>query len=162
MLIVVGAPVTTGSLVNRRSSALTRLPARVRAASFMNNIAQVVECVFAVERSIEIIDELLNEELKIEKNEIKPKAGRGVGSVEVPRGILFHEYEYDENGICTEANCVIPTNLNHNNIQKDFEKYVKENLSMDEKEMGFNLEMLVRAYDPCISCSTHFLNIEFK
>lgn len=129
---------------------------------FMNNIAQVVESVFAVERSIEIIDELLQTELKTEKNEIKVKAGRGVGSVEVPRGILFHEYTYDENGICTDANCVIPTNLNHNNIQLDFEKYVKENLSMDEKEMGFNLEMLVRAYDPCISCSTHFLNIEFK
>ncbi|MEN8221684.1 MAG: Ni/Fe hydrogenase subunit alpha [Acidobacteriota bacterium] len=129
---------------------------------YMNNIAQVVECVFAVERSIEIIDELLNSELKTEKKDIKLKAGRGVGAVEVPRGILFHEYEYDDNGICTDANCVIPTNLNHNNIQKDFEKYVKENLSIGEKEMGFNLEMLVRAYDPCISCSTHFLNIEFK
>lgn len=129
---------------------------------YMNNIAQVVESVFAVERSIEIIDELLNMELKTEKKEIRTKAGRGVGAVEVPRGILFHEYKYNENGICTEANCVIPTNLNHNNIQKDFEKYVKENLSIGEKEMGFNLEMLVRAYDPCISCSTHFLNIEFK
>ena len=129
---------------------------------FMNNIAQVVECVFAVERSIEIIDELLQTELKTEKKEINIKAGRGVGAVEVPRGILFHEYEYDENGICTNANCVIPTNLNHNNIQLDFEKYVKENLAIGEKEMGFNLEMMVRAYDPCISCSTHFLNIEFK
>jgi len=129
---------------------------------YMNNIAQVVECVFAVERSIEIIDGLLNAELEIEKIEIKTKAGRGVGAVEVPRGILFHEYEYDENGICTSANCVIPTNLNHNNIQLDFEKYVKENLAIGEKEMGFNLEMMVRAYDPCISCSTHFLNIEFK
>ncbi|MCK5004046.1 MAG: Ni/Fe hydrogenase subunit alpha [Candidatus Aminicenantes bacterium] len=129
---------------------------------FMNNIAQVVECVFAVERSIEIIDELLQTELKTEKKEINIKAGRGVGAVEVPRGILFHEYEYDENGICTNANCVIPTNLNHNNIQLDFEKYVKENLAIGEKEMGFNLEMMVRAYDPCISCSTHFLNIKFK
>lgn len=129
---------------------------------FMNNIAQVVECVFAVERSIEIIDGLLNTELATEKIEIKTKAGRGVGAVEVPRGILFHEYEYDGNGICTSANCVIPTNLNHNNIQLDFEKYVKENLAIGEKEMGFNLEMMVRAYDPCISCSTHFLNIEFK
>ena len=129
---------------------------------FMNNIAQVVECVFAVERSIEIIDNLLDTELKTEKKETNIKAGRGVGAVEVPRGILFHEYEYDENGICTSANCVIPTNLNHNNIQLDFEKYVKENLAIGEKEMGFNLEMMVRAYDPCISCSTHFLNIKFK
>ncbi|MEN8153135.1 MAG: Ni/Fe hydrogenase subunit alpha [Acidobacteriota bacterium] len=129
---------------------------------FMNNIAQVVECVFAVERSIDIINKLMSVDLKVEKTDIITKAGTGVGSVEVPRGILFHEYEYDENGICKKANCVIPTNLNHNNIQLDFEKYVKENLHLNEKELGFNLEMMVRAYDPCISCSTHFLNIKFK
>lgn len=129
---------------------------------FMNNIAQVVECVFAVERSIGIIDQLLSRDPEVERPQIRVKAGRGVGAVEVPRGILFHEYEYDENGICKKANCVIPTNLNHNNIQLDFEKYVRENLDLGEKDLGFNLEMLVRAYDPCISCSTHFLNIKFK
>ncbi len=129
---------------------------------FMNNIAQVVECVFAVEKSIGIIDELLATELVTEKANIEIKAGSGVGSVEVPRGILFHEYEYDNEGICKKANCVIPTNLNHNNIQLDFEKYVKENISLGSEKLGFDLEMLVRAYDPCISCSTHFLNIKFK
>jgi len=129
---------------------------------FMNNIAQVVESVFAVEKSIEIIGKLLSMDLRKEKSEVNLKAGRGTGAVEVPRGVLFHEYEYDDNGICREANCVIPTNLNHNNIQLDFEKFVPEHLNMSEEELGFHLEMLVRAYDPCISCSTHFLNIKFK
>jgi coenzyme F420-reducing hydrogenase alpha subunit len=129
---------------------------------FMNNAAQVVECVFAVERSIELIDWLLARELKVEKPEIKIEAGRGVGAVEVPRGILFHDYTYNDDGICVAANCVIPTNLNHNNIQKDFEKMVPEMLNLAEKDLQFYLEMLVRAYDPCISCSTHFLDVEFK
>jgi coenzyme F420-reducing hydrogenase alpha subunit len=129
---------------------------------FMNNIAQVVECVFAVERSIDHVNWLLDHELQLENPEIKVKAGRGVGAVEVPRGILFHDYEYNNKGICVKANCVIPTNLNHNNIQLDFEKMVPEHMHLGEKELQFHLEMLVRAYDPCISCSTHYLDVEFK
>ena len=60
------------------------------------------------------------------------------------------------------ANCVIPTDLNHNNIQKDFEKMVKEMQQVSEKELQFYLEMLVSAYDPCISCSTHYLNVKLR
>jgi len=124
---------------------------------YMNNAAQVVESVFAVERAIDHIDWLLNRDLELENPEIKVKAGSGVGAVEVPRGILFHEYEYDDRGICINANCVIPTNLNHNNIQLDFEKMVPELMAQgkNQEEIRFYLEMLVRAYDPCISCSTH-------
>ncbi|MBN2739020.1 MAG: Ni/Fe hydrogenase subunit alpha [Spirochaetales bacterium] len=129
---------------------------------FHNNIAQVVESVFAVERSIEIIDWLLDQDLVYRKKEIKVKAGNGASAVEVPRGILFHEYTYDDKGICQAANCVIPTNLNHNNIQKDMEALVPQFLDKGEKELQFLLEMLVRAYDPCISCSTHYLDVTFK
>lgn len=129
---------------------------------FMNNIAQVVESVFAVERSIAHIDWLLAKDLQLERPDFKVKAGQGAGSVEVPRGILFHEYEYDAKGLCRKANCVIPTNLNHNNIQLDMEKMVPEFMHLGEKELQFHLEMLVRAYDPCISCSTHYLDVEFK
>ncbi len=131
---------------------------------FMNNIAQVVESVFAVERAIDHINWLLDHDLELENPEIKPKAGKGAGAVEVPRGVLFHAYEYDDKGTCVKANCVIPTNLNHNNIQLDFEKMVPEllNQGKKEKEIQFQLEMLVRAYDPCISCSTHYLDVEFK
>lgn len=128
---------------------------------YMNTIAQVVECVFAVERSIEHIEWLLDQKLEKEMTEIRIKEGRGVGSVEVPRGILFHDYEYDGKGICRKANCVIPTNLNHNNIQLDMEKMVKNYKDKGEKELTRLLEMLVRAYDPCISCSTHYLDVTF-
>ncbi|MGD2086921.1 MAG: Ni/Fe hydrogenase subunit alpha [Candidatus Aminicenantes bacterium] len=131
---------------------------------FMNNIAQLVECVFAVERSIHHVNWLLDHDLELEWPEIKPKAGKGAAAVEVPRGILFHDYEYDDKGLCLKANCVIPTNLNHNNIQLDFEKMVPELLDQGktQEEMQFQLEMLVRAYDPCISCSAHYLDVEFK
>jgi coenzyme F420-reducing hydrogenase alpha subunit len=83
--------------------------------------------------------------------------------VEVPRGILFHEYDYDAAGICQGGNCIIPTNQNHNNIQRDFDVLVPQLLEADkaEKEMELALEMLVRAYDPCISCSTHHLDVTF-
>ncbi len=132
---------------------------------YMNTIAQVVEVVHSVEDSIEIIEELLDEGLEEQEEynspDIEPKAGRGVGAIEVPRGILFHDYTYDEDGKCTEANCVIPTNQNHGNIQLDMEKMVPDIIEKPEDEVKKQLSMLVRAYDPCISCSTHDLNIKF-
>jgi len=81
--------------------------------------------------------------------------------VEAPRGILFHDYTYDKNGILTNANCVIPTNQNHNNIQKDMEALVPTILDRPEDDIRQALEMLVRAYDPCISCSAHLLQVSF-
>ncbi len=123
---------------------------------FMNSIAQLVEFVYNVEDSISIIDKLLVKGMnKQEMPKVKPKAGRGIGAVEVPRGLLFHDYTYDEKGICRKANCIIPTNQNHNNIQKDMEAFAPTLLDKPEKEIKLNMEMLVRAYDPCISCSTH-------
>jgi len=129
---------------------------------FMISVAQLVETVHAVEDSLRIIDKLVSKGLKEEDNTVKPRAGRGIGAVEAPRGILFHDYTYDENGVLTKANLIIPTNQNHNNIQKDMEALVPLILSKPEEEIRHTLEMLVRAYDPCISCSTHLLRISFK
>lgn len=132
---------------------------------YMNNIAQFVEIVHSFEDSIQIIDKLLDaglqEQGEYRQPEVDVKAGRGISAVEVPRGILFHDYTYDQDGVCTEANCVIPTNQNHGNIQKDMEKLVPEMLDKPEEEIELALKMLVRAYDPCISCSTHYLNIKW-
>jgi sulfhydrogenase subunit alpha len=128
---------------------------------FMITVAQLVESYHALEEAIDIIDTLLSKGLKEEKPDIKVKAGRGVGAVEAPRGILFHDYTFDENGILTQANCIIPTNQNHNNIQKDMDKLVPTILDKTEDEIRLLLEMLVRAYDPCISCSTHLLKTSF-
>lgn len=128
---------------------------------YMNTVAQLVECFHVVETSIEIIDELLTKGIKEEKVISSPKAGKGAGCVEAPRGILFHEYEFDKNGKCVAADICIPTNQNHANIQKDFEKLLPEILDQSENDIRLKLEMLVRSYDPCISCSTHFLNVQF-
>jgi len=134
---------------------------------YMNTIAQLVEVVHSVEDSLQLINELLDKGIEEQglnyQPDIEPKAGTGVGAVEVPRGILFHEYTYDEEGRCTKANCIIPTNQNHGNIQHDMEKLVPEMIGeKSEDEMELTLEMLVRAYDPCISCSTHYLDVEFR
>jgi len=129
---------------------------------FMNNVAQLVEFVDNIEHSIELIDKLVDEKINDEKPvKAVPKAGRGVGIVEVPRGILVHDYTMDNTGKCIKANCVIPTNQNHANIQKDMEELAPQIIDKPQKEIELNLEMLVRAYDPCISCSTHYLDVEF-
>jgi len=129
---------------------------------FMITVAQVAETVHAIEDSINLIDRILARGLEEEHNPVKVRAGRGIGAVEAPRGILFHDYTYDENGVLTEANCIIPTNQNHNNIQKDMEALVPLILGESEDKIRLTLEMLVRAYDPCVSCSTHALKVTFK
>jgi coenzyme F420-reducing hydrogenase alpha subunit len=132
---------------------------------FMNSIAQLVEVVHSVEDSIKLINELEAAGLKSQPDynnpKIKVKAGRGVGAVEVPRGILFHDYTYNEKGVCTKANCVIPTNQNHGNIELDLKALVPKIMDKTPKEIELTLEMLVRAYDPCISCSTHAVKVHF-
>ncbi len=129
---------------------------------YMNNVAQVVECAYCVEDSIKIIDELLADGLKDEKpNQTPTKYGKGVGSTEVPRGILYHEYEYDRRGNIVTANCIIPTGQNLANIDDDMKKLIPEIIAKPKEDIIKHLEMLVRAYDPCISCSVHMLDVEF-
>lgn len=132
---------------------------------FMNNIAQLVEIVHSVEDSIRLINEIettgLKDQPDYHKPDIKTKVGRGIGAVEVPRGILFHDYTYNQKGYCTKANCIIPTNQNHANIELDLKAMLPMILEKTPKEIELNLEMLVRAYDPCISCSTHYVIVHF-
>jgi coenzyme F420-reducing hydrogenase alpha subunit len=135
---------------------------------YLNTAAQLVESVHCLEEAIAIIEDLKNtginyhEEIVVGLNEqlkIPVRAGNGVGAVEVPRGVLFHNYQIDDKGIITEANCIIPTSQNVNNIEHDMKKLVPEILDKGEEEIKLSLEMLVRSYDPCISCSTHLLNV---
>ncbi len=131
---------------------------------YMNSVAQLVEVVHSVKDSIRLLDEVLGAGYHPEKVVPPTRFSQGQGAVEVPRGILFHEYGYDKNGMCTGGNCIIPTNQNHGNIQLDLEALVPKMLAekTTEKAMELGLEMLVRAYDPCISCSTHYLTVTFK
>jgi len=137
---------------------------------FLNTAAQLIECVHCLEDAIAIVEGIkhkginYSEQILLDLDQqmkIPVKAGNGVGAVEVPRGTLFHDYELDGNGVIMNANCIIPTNQNLNNAERDMEKLVPEIINKSEKEITLGLEMLVRAYDPCISCSTHFLNVKF-
>jgi len=128
---------------------------------YMNSVAQVIESVQVVEHALQLIDELLSVGIRPETPQVVERAGMGVGVVEAPRGTLFHRYAFDDDGRCTSANFCIPTNQNHGNIQKDFEALVPQILDRDQDEIRQMLEMLVRAYDPCISCSTHYLDVKF-
>lgn len=125
---------------------------------FMNNIAQLVECVHVVHESIRLIEELVETPNAETKVPVTPRAGRGVGAVEVPRGILYHDYEYNADGRIVKANCVIPTTQNNANIHHDLNALVQQmagHPGMTDERMELLCSMLVRSYDPCISCSVH-------
>jgi sulfhydrogenase subunit alpha len=138
---------------------------------YLNTVAQLIESVHCLEEAISIVEDLKNtplnydEEIVVGLNEqhrVPVRAGNGVGAVEVPRGILFHNYQTDENGTILNANCIIPTNQNTGNIEYDMMKLVPEILDRSDEEITLAAEMLVRSYDPCISCSTHFIDIRFN
>ena len=121
-----------------------------------------MEVAHCIENTVELIGELLDKGLKTELPNQKPtRYGRGIGATEVPRGILFHDYTYDRNGSIVAANCVIPTGQNLANIDDDMKKLVPEIVSETKEKITHKLEMLVRAYDPCISCSVHMLEVDF-
>lgn len=125
---------------------------------YMNNIAQLVEAVHCTYECISLIEQIVALPADtIVKAPVVPKAGTGVGAVEVPRGILYHEYTYGKDGRVQHANCVIPTTQNHANIQDDMEALVKQFAvkGMTDVRLELLCSMLVRAYDPCISCSVH-------
>ncbi|MGB9934796.1 MULTISPECIES: Ni/Fe hydrogenase subunit alpha [Thermodesulfovibrio] len=136
---------------------------------YLNTVAQIVECVHCVEDAIRIIETLWQKGINHDEvvvpdiNEhgfLPQRAGEGVGAVEVPRGLLIHHYECDERGIFRNANCVIPTNQNTHNIELDMLKLVPEIINQSPEEIRLSLEMLVRAYDPCISCSVHMVEVK--
>ena len=124
---------------------------------FMNNVAQLVECYHVMLDSLEILDRLLDEGKDSICAQYEIKAGEGVGAVEVPRGVLYHHYKIDKKGKITKANCIIPTTQNNANIHFDLRALVEQQVAVEksDEEITKLCEMLVRAYDPCISCSVH-------
>jgi sulfhydrogenase subunit alpha len=133
---------------------------------FLNTAVQLVETFHVVEESLTLIDVLLARGIKDEKPAApgRLREGRGVEATEVPRGILFHDYIYDNRGQVVKANCIIPTTQNTQCIDDDMTALVPWMMDrgMSKEQMTLTLEMLVRAYDPCISCSVHFLDVEFR
>ena len=123
---------------------------------FSNNLAQAIEIYYCVERAIEIIENL---RLKQEKVKISPKEGEGINITEAPRGILIHHYRINKSGKIKYANIITPTAQNLKSMENDASNFIP---LIPKKELKYFLERLIRAYDPCISCATHFLEVKFK
>ncbi len=128
---------------------------------YYNNLAQAIEILQCIESSIQIINSL-----KIVKETpagIEPRNALGIGIVEAPRGTLYHEYEFDEKGFVTGASIIVPTSQNTRNIEKDIEAFLPGIIGKkSEHDIEHELEKLIRAYDPCISCATHFLKVKWN
>lgn len=124
---------------------------------FHHNLAQLVECFHVAYESKEMIEDLIDSDISDYAAQYQASAGIGVGAVEAPRGILYHCLEINEQGIIQRADCVIPTGQNHANIHYDLQAFVPEmaGQGLAADLISKQAQMLVRAYDPCISCSVH-------
>lgn len=124
-----------------------------------NNLAQAIEILHCVDDAIYI---LKNIKIANETPVRKPvKAGTGVGVVEAPRGTLYHKAVVNEKGIIEDYDVIVPTSQNQITIENDLKKYFNENLDKDENALKFDAEKIVRSYDPCMSCATNFLKIDW-
>ncbi len=128
---------------------------------YLGNHARMVEVVHHLEEAIHLIDELLMAGLQSEPRPEPSRFGLGRAGIEAPRGTLFHGYRYDEQGLLREMDCLIPTAQNLASIEADLAALIPQRLHLDQQAITRELEMLVRAYDPCISCSTHLLDVRF-
>lgn len=130
-----------------------------------NNLGQAFEGIYAWERAIELIDLILENGVKDERPvQVEPGEGHGIGSLEVPRGTLYHEYWIDKEGKITEANIITPTAINNLIIDRDMKKVGKilNERGLKKEEIRSKMELIARAYDPCISCATHMVKIREK
>ena len=126
---------------------------------YHNNLAQAIEVLHAIDYSIEIL----------ESNEFKPepapkveaKESNGIGVIEAPRGTLYYMLSLAKDGKIRYGNLVIPTAQNQIMMEKDIKNILPSILDKPKEEVQFELEKLIRAYDPCMSCASHFLRIKW-
>lgn len=126
---------------------------------FRINHAQLVEVVHLIYDSGRLLDALSG--VDSEPAQYEPRAGSGLGAIEAPRGTLYHEYQTDCSGVITSVDCLIPTAQNLANMEKDIRALVPLIAGKTKEEITRSIEMLLRAYDPCISCSTHLVKVDF-
>lgn len=129
---------------------------------YANNLAQAIEILHCIDESIELIDTW---EFKAEPRvEIKPREGTGIGVIEAPRGTLYYRLDLNKEGLVKFANLVIPSSQNQINMENDVKILVNEGLEdgQGKEWIQHEIEKLVRAYDPCMSCASHFLKFKWK
>ncbi len=123
---------------------------------FHNNLAQAIEIEIYHQKAINLTKKLI--EIELDKKLLKPKQNsslRGIGAVEAPRGGLYHEVYLTKKGIIREANIITPTVQNLTSIEKSAQVILAQAKNLSKKEIEKLMVMLVRAYDPCITCSVH-------
>ncbi|MFG1609717.1 Ni/Fe hydrogenase subunit alpha [Actinoplanes sp. NPDC049265] len=121
-------------------------------------VVRAVETVLAVEEAINLIDAY--EPPARPFVEAPPRAATGFGATEAPRGILFHRYALDADGLVTSARIVPPTSQNQASVEDDLRRFVAARLDLDHDRLTHQCEQAIRNYDPCISCATHFLELD--
>jgi coenzyme F420-reducing hydrogenase alpha subunit len=127
---------------------------------FKSIIARSVEILYACDEALRIIDEYeMPEKPTVE---VQPRASKGCGCTEAPRGILYHRYRIDDNGTILDAKIVPPTSQNQKTIESDLRQFVSKNLKLSQRKLTWQCEQAVRNYDPCISCSAHSLKLVFE
>ncbi|MFZ0590118.1 MAG: Ni/Fe hydrogenase subunit alpha [Bryobacteraceae bacterium] len=138
-------------------SAGLRVPCR---NPFKSIIARAVEMIFALEEALRIVS--LYEPPASPKVEVPVQAATGCAITEAPRGINYNRYGFDDNGILQTAVIIPPTSQNQKRIEDDLWKFLPAISSLPTDELTRRCEQLVRSYDPCISCATHFLRVNVE
>ncbi|MGP8245637.1 MAG: nickel-dependent hydrogenase large subunit [Bryobacteraceae bacterium] len=146
-------------LTGRLAVARERLKLELPAGNPMdNNKAQALELIGDLERASEIVERLLRDGIEDERPAgVHPRAGTGTAITEAPRGLLIHSYSYDAEGRIASADVITPTALNAASMELHFRRAVEQCAERREAAIAKRLEMIARAYDPCISCSVHLV-----
>jgi sulfhydrogenase subunit alpha len=124
---------------------------------FQSIVVRAVEVVYAIDEALRIIAGY--ERPAPPAIDVPARAGVGHGVSEAPRGLLYHRYELDADGLIRTATIIPPTSQNQGAIEDDLRNAVSANLSLDDAALTGLCERTIRNYDPCISCSTHFLDL---
>lgn len=126
---------------------------------YHNNLAQAIETVHCIDHSIEILEN--NDFNKEREVKFKIREGKGVGVIEAPRGTLYYAIDLDSQGKIIYGNLVIPTAQNQIKMENDIRRLVAKNLDKGKDFIQHEIEKLIRAYDPCMTCATHFLKVKW-
>jgi coenzyme F420-reducing hydrogenase alpha subunit len=124
---------------------------------FASIVVRAVETVAACDEAVRLIEAY--EPPDPPYVEVPPRAGVGHGATEAPRGLLYHRYEIDADGAILSATIVPPTAQNQPAIEHDLLQVVQDNLDLGDPALTLLCEQVIRNYDPCISCATHFLDL---
>ena len=125
---------------------------------FQSIIIRSIEVLYACDEALRIIEQY--EKPDKPALEIQPHAAVGYGCTEAPRGILYHRYQIDDNGVILDAKIVPPTSQNQKTIENDLWRFIPQHLKLPNDQLTLQCEQAIRNYDPCISCATHFLKLK--